>query len=211
MRYEVEIIERETVWRGYFRMVRYRLRHGLFAGGWGAPIKREVFERGHAAALLPYDPVRDEVLLIEQFRIGALADGAQNPWLVEIVAGIIEDGESAEQVARRETLEESGREVTDIVAIGKIYTTPGASSESIALFCGRIDAAGAGGLFGLAHEGEDIRAFTEPAAAALARVASGEIVNATTLVALQWLALNREDLRARWLAPAPRNGTDTND
>ncbi len=201
---DVEIIEHQTLWRGYFRMDRYRLRHRLFAGGWSEPIERELFERGCAAALLPYDPLRDEVVLIEQFRIGALA--GDNPWLVEIVAGIIEEGESAEDVVRREVVEEAGREVTDLVPIANLYTTPGASSERIALFVGRIDAGGAGGHFGLAHEGEDIRAFAEPVAAALERLNDGAIANATTLVALQWLALNRDSLRKQWLATGEAAG-----
>ncbi len=195
---DVEIIERETAWRGYFRIDRLRLRHRLFAGGWGEPMVREVFERGHAAALLPYDPVRDEVLLIEQFRIGALTAGAGNPWLIEVVAGIVEEGETAEDVVRREMIEEAGCEITDIVKLMDVYMTPGGSSERIALFCGRVDTAGVGGIHGLADEGEDIRAFAEPADAALARLARGEIVNAMTVIALQWLALNRDDLRARW-------------
>ena len=201
---DVEIIEHQTLWRGYFRMDRYRLRHRLFAGGWSEPIERELFERGQAAALLPYDPLRDEVVLIEQFRVGALA--GDNPWLIEIVAGIIEEGESAEDVVRREVVEEAGREVTDIVPIANLYTTPGASSERIALFCGRIDAGGAGGHFGLAHEGEDIRAFAEPVTAALKRLNDGAIANATTLVALQWLALNRDSLRKQWLATGDAAG-----
>ncbi len=195
---DVEIIERDTAWRGYFRIDRLRLRHRLFAGGWGEPMVREVFERGHAAALLPYDPVRDEVVLIEQFRVGALTAGAANPWLIEIVAGIVEDGETAEDVVRREALEEAGCAVGDLVKLMEVYTTPGGSSERIALFCGRVDTSGAGGLHGLAGEGEDIRAFAEPTDAALERLARGEIVNITTVAALQWLALNRDDLRARW-------------
>jgi ADP-ribose pyrophosphatase len=194
---DVEILETETVWKGYFRMDRLRLRHRLFAGGWGQPITREVFERGHAAALLPYDPVRDEVVLIEQFRAGALTAGAK-PWLMEIVAGIIEDGETAEDVARRETVEEAGCEVSDIVPIMDVFTTPGGSSERIAIFLGRVDARGAGGIHGLPGEGEDIRVFTESLDAALARLANGGIVNIIAIAALQWLALNREDIRRRW-------------
>ena len=197
---DVEIIERETAWRGYFRIDRLRLRHRLFAGGWGEPIQREVFERGHAAALLPWDPVRDEVILIEQFRVGALTAGDANPWLIEIVAGIVEEGETPADVARRETLEEAGCAVTDIVPLMDVYMTPGGSSERIALFCGRVDTTGVGGIHGLDEEGEDIRAFAEPVEAALERLARGEIVNAMTIIALQWLALNRDDLRARWAA-----------
>jgi len=196
---DAEILDLETVWKGFFRVDRLRLRHRLFAGGWGQPITREVFERGHAAALLPYDPVRDEVVLIEQFRTGALTAGAE-PWLVEIVAGIIEDGETADDVVRRETVEEAGCEVTEVVPIMDVFTTPGGSSERIAIFVGRIDAQGVGGVHGLADEGEDIRVFTEPLDAALKRLANGGIVNIIAVTALQWLALNREELRRRWLA-----------
>ncbi|MCK5623208.1 MAG: ADP-ribose diphosphatase [Alphaproteobacteria bacterium] len=196
---DVDILDTETVWKGFFRMDRLRLRHRLFGGGWGQPITREVFERGHAAALLPYDPVRDEVVLIEQFRTGALTAGAE-PWLVEIVAGIIEDGETAEDVVRRETVEEAGCEVTDIVPIMDVFTTPGGSSERIAIFCGRVDAQGIGGVHGLADEGEDIRVFTESLDEALARLANGDITNIIAVAALQWLALNREKLRREWLA-----------
>ena len=195
---DVEILETQTVWKGFFRMDRVRLRHRLFAGGWGQPITREVFERGHAAALLPYDPVRDEVVLIEQFRAAAMTAGAE-PWLVEIVAGIIEEGETAEDVARRETVEEAGCEVSDIVPIMDVFTTPGGSSERIAIFVGRVNTQGVGGIHGLADEGEDIRVFTESLDAALARVASGGIVNVIAIAALQWLALNREEIQARWL------------
>jgi ADP-ribose pyrophosphatase len=202
---DVETIESETVWKGYFRMDRLRLRHRLFAGGWGQPITREIFERGHAAALLPYDPVRDEVVLIEQFRPGAFTAGTE-PWLVEIVAGIIEDGETAEGVARRETVEEAGCTVTDIIPVMDILTTPGASSERIAIFLGRVNARGVGGIHGLVDEVEDIRVFTESLDAALARLADGGIINVTAIVALQWLALNRDMLRRRWAAGALDSG-----
>lgn len=196
---DAEILDVETVWKGFFRVDRLRLRHRLFAGGWGQPIIREVFERGHAAALLPYDPMRDEVVLIEQFRTGALTAGAY-PWLVEIVAGIIEEGESAEDVVRRETVEEAGCEVTEVVPVMDVFTTPGGSSERIAIFIGRVDARGVGGIHGLADEGEDIRVFTESLDAALERMASGGINNLIAVAALQWLALNRGEVRRNWLA-----------
>jgi len=195
---DVDILESETVWQGLFRIDRLRLRHRLFAGGWGRPVVREVFERGHAAAILPYDPVRDEVVLIEQFRIGALAAGDE-PWLTEIVAGIIEEGESAEEVVRREIREEAGCEVTDIIPVMDVFTTPGGSSERIAIFCGRVDAAGVGGIHGVQDEGEDIRVFTDKLDAALKRIASGTITNVIAVAALQWLALNRHTVAAKWV------------
>src|SRR5207245_10046791 len=86
----VEIESHETIHQGHFRLDRWRLRHRLFAGGWGKPISRELLERSAAVAVLPYDPLRDQVVLIEQFRIGAYAHGDPAPWLLEAVAGLIE-------------------------------------------------------------------------------------------------------------------------
>jgi len=196
---DVDILESSTVWQGFFRVDRLRLRHRLFAGGWSRPIVREVFERGHAAAILPYDPVRDEVVLIEQFRAGALTAGAE-PWLIEIVAGIVEEGESPEDVVRREIAEEAGCTALDILPVMNVFTTPGGSSERISIFCGRVDAAGVGGIHGLDDEGEDIRVFSETPEAALQRVADGSVRNITAVAALQWLALNKAAVRARWTA-----------
>ncbi len=193
----VEPLERSTVYDGYFRVDRYRLRHKLFAGGWSEEITREVFERGHAAAVLPYDPLRDAVVLIEQFRVGAYAAGL-DPWVIEAVGGIIEAGESPEQVARREAEEEAGCTITALEPIGRVFSSPGGCSETLSLFCGRVDAAGPGGLFGLTQEQEDIRAFTLSREAALERLAKGEIINATAVIVLQWLALNHGRLRRIW-------------
>ncbi|MFN4282083.1 MAG: ADP-ribose diphosphatase [Alphaproteobacteria bacterium] len=193
----VEIAKREELFLGYFRVDRYHLRHRLFAGGMSAPFMREIFERGHAAAVLPYDPARDEVVLIEQFRPGALAAGF-HPWLIEPVAGIIEPGESAESVARREAVEEAGCEITALVPMHHYLTSPGGTSESCALFCGKVDAAKAGGIHGLDHENEDIRVMALPFARARAWLDEGRLNNALTIIAIQWLALNREKLRAAW-------------
>jgi ADP-ribose pyrophosphatase len=193
----VEIIEKRTAFRGYFQIDAYRLRHRTFDGGWTREISREVFERGHAAAVLLYDPDRDAVVLVEQFRAGAHAAGLE-PWLVETVAGIIEPGEEAAEVVRREALEEAGCEVEDLEAVGTFILSPGGSSETMVLFCGRVDSRGAGGVHGLDHEDEDIRALVLPSDEAFDRLRAGEFVNATTVLALQWLALNRERLRAAW-------------
>ena len=126
---DVDIREKRTVYQGHFRIDRYRLRHRLHEGGWSAEMSREVFERGHAAAVLPYDPIRDEVVLIEQFRVGAYAAG-KSPWLVEIVAGIIDPGETPEEVVRREAREEAGLEVGALERIADYLSSPGGASES---------------------------------------------------------------------------------
>lgn len=193
----VVVDERAVAFQGYFRIDRYVLRHALFQGGLGAPITREVLERGHAVALLPYDPVRDAVVLIEQFRAGALAAGMA-PWLLEVVAGIIDADETAEDVARRETLEESGCAVTALERVQTWLSSPGCSSETVTLFVGRVDANTVGGVHGLDVEGEDIRPVVLAVDEALDLLRAGRLDNAQAIIALQWLALNREALRARW-------------
>ena len=193
----VELIERETPFQGYFRIDRYTLRHTLFAGGMSEPLTREVFERGHAAAILPYDPARDTVVLIEQFRIGAYAAG-RDPWLIEVVAGIIDDGETARDVALRELDEEAGLTAEQLEPIGEVLLSPGGTSETLALFCARVDASNAEGIHGLADEHEDIRVAAMPFADAVATLDRGDIVSAPAVIALQWLALHRDQLRKRW-------------
>jgi len=194
---KIDLIEKRTVFDGYFRIDRFRLRHSLHDGGMSRPLDREVFERGRVAAVLPVDPLRDEVVLIEQFRIGPYAVG-WDPWLLESVAGIIEDGETAEAVARREAMEEAGCEITDLVPMMRYLSSPGACTETVDLFCGRVDAGSAGGVHGLDEEGEDIRVVVYPVEAALALLDAGKIVNGKTIIALQWLALNYDRLKVRW-------------
>lgn len=196
---KVEVIKRETVYDGYCRVERLRLRHRLFAGGMSTEIDREVVRRGHAVAVLPYDPVRDEVVLIEQFRIGAYVH-ADEPWLVETVAGIVEDGEENEAVARREAREEAGVELGELVPVASYFASPGTMTEYVRIYCARVDASGAGGVHGMADEGEDIRVIALPFAEALATLKEGRIESGHTLIALLWLALNRDDLRQRWNA-----------
>ena len=202
---DVEILERETVYQGYYRVDRYRLRHRLHQGGWSEPMMREVFERGHVAAVLPYDPQLDQVVLLEQFRIGAYAAG-RNPWLIEAVAGIVEEGESAEEVARREAREEAGLEVGELVPIAEYQSSPGAMTEVISLFCGRVDARGAGGVHGLAAEHEDILVTAVPFAEIVRMLEEREVGNAIALISFQWLVLNRAALRRRWKEPIGGKG-----
>lgn len=194
---DVELLARDPAFEGYFRIDRYRLRHRLFAGGWSGEVVREVFERGHAAALLPYDPARDMVVLIEQFRIGAYAAG-EPAWLTELVAGIIEEGEAPDDVARRETVEEAGLKIGALEPITTFFVSPGGTTQTTALFIGRVESAGAGGIHGLDDENEDIRVTAMSFDEAMAMCAEGRIREAATLIALQWLALNREKLRAMW-------------
>jgi ADP-ribose pyrophosphatase len=195
----VEILDRTVAFDGHFRMLRYRLRHWQFAGGMGPDLVRELFTRGHAAAVLPYDPVRDEVVLIEQFRLGAFEAG-HDSWLLEPVAGIIEAGETADQVARREAVEEAGLAILDLAPVCRCFMSPGGTSEVLQCYVGRADTAGAGGVFGVAAEGEDIKVHVLPFAKALAWLDQGRLNVASTLLVMQWLARHQERLRARWLA-----------
>lgn len=195
---KVEIVERERAYDGYFKIDRWRLRHRLFDGGMSTEIRREVFERGHAVAVILYDPARDALVMIDQFRIGAFSAGF-NPWVTEIVAGIIDPGETAEAVARRETIEETGCTVAEMIPICHYLVSPGCSSETVRLFCARIDSDGVGGVFGLKDEGEDIRVSVVPLERALEDLAAGRINTSLGIIAVQWVALNRSKLRAQWI------------
>jgi ADP-ribose pyrophosphatase len=202
---DFEIIGTTTLFQGYFRIDLYRFRHRLFAGGWSDEVRREVFERGHAVAVLPYDPERDAVLLIEQFRVGAVA-GGMPAWQTEVVAGIIDEGETPEDVAHREAEEEAGCKIQELVPVMRYLVSPGGTSETCQLFCGRIDSCGLGGIHGLAHEHEDIRVEIVPFAEARERLLAGRIGNAPAIIALQWLLLNRDTLRRRWLGAEAERG-----
>ena len=199
---DIRLIERSIAFDGYFRIDRYRLRHRLHRGGMSRELVREVFERGHVAGVLPVDPDRDRVVLIEQFRIGPYAVG-WDPWLFEGVAGIIDGGESPEQVCRREAKEEAGCTITDLIPIARYLSSPGALSEVVNLYCGRTDSRGLGGVHGLAEEGEDIKVHVMPIDEALAMLNEGRIVNGKTIIALQWLTLQYERVKQEWLEPAP--------
>ncbi|GAA06901.1 ADP-ribose diphosphatase [Photobacterium leiognathi] len=192
---DVDILAKETVYQGFFKMVKYRFRHKLFAGGWSGEISREMFERGHAAALLPYDPITDEVVLIEQFRVGAMAAGCA-PWQLEIVAGMIDhQDESAEDVVKREAVEEAGLTVAELEKVTRYLSSSGGCSEMLDIFVGTVDSTQAGGIHGLEEESEDIRVHVVSREQAYEWVESGKIENAASIIALQWLQLNYSRLQ----------------
>tara|TARA_R110000868_G_scaffold16229_1_gene73241 strand:+ start:2407 stop:3009 length:603 start_codon:yes stop_codon:yes gene_type:complete len=194
---DVQVIEREACFSGFYKLDRLSLRHRQFAGDMGPTLTRELFVRHDAVCVLPYDPQRDCVVLIEQFRIGAL-DKSANPWLLELVAGLIDKDEVPEEVARREALEEANLALTSLWPITQYYPSPGGSDERVHLFVGRCDSEGAGGVYGLAEEGEDIRVHVWPLEDALDALKDGRIDNAASIIALQWLALNRTEVRGLW-------------
>jgi ADP-ribose pyrophosphatase len=195
---DVEIIARETLYSGFFSMDLYRFRHRLFNGEMSGEIRREIFERGHAAVLLPFDPVRDEVVLVEQIRIAAY-DVSDTPWLLEMVAGMIEEGESVEDVARREALEEAGLAVGRTKPVLSYLASPGGTSERLSIMVGEVDATTAEGIHGLADENEDIRVHVVSREQAYQWVEEGKIDNAASVIALQWLQLHYEALRNEWI------------
>lgn len=192
-----EILDVETPYQGFFRLERYTLRHSLFQGGWSKPIQRELFRRGNCVAVLLYDPDRDAVVLIEQFRVGAVLQ-ADRAWLVEIVAGAIEEGETAEEVALREAFEEAGCEIQTLMEIQQFYTTPGGCSERITLFCGKVDSRAIGGIHGLDDEDEDILVTVIKSEEAFELLESGKIESGIPIIALQWLYIHRQRLRDQW-------------
>jgi ADP-ribose pyrophosphatase len=158
---DVMLDDTEILHDGFFRMEHFLFRHRLYEGDWSPQLSREILVHSPVAAVIPYDPVRDEIVLIEQFRGGIYASGDENPWSVEIVAGIIEPGETAAEMAVREAKEEAGCVMTDVEKILDFYPSPSGSSEYVALYWGRVSTIGVGGFHGVAEEGEDICVFTE--------------------------------------------------
>jgi ADP-ribose pyrophosphatase len=193
---DVVVEKREVLFKGFYRVDKLHLRHRQFEGGMGQLLTREMFVRPAAVGVLIYDADADEVLLIEQFRVGAMATAY--PWQMEIVAGLVEPGESPEEVARREALEEAGVTVDQLEKVMDFLPSPGGSDELFTLFVGRADLGLAGGIHGLPEEGEDIRVNVMSVNQALAALQRGRINNAACLIALQWLALNKPRLQGRW-------------
>ncbi len=193
-----EIINKKLLYNGFFKLELFRLRHDLFAGGQSPEITRELLDRKQAVAVLPYDPLRDEVVLIEQFRVGAGEDET-GPWVIETIAGYQESGESAEAVAHREAHEEAGCEVTDLELMHHYYSGPGSTNERIKIFLGRTESSDINGIHGLDEEGEDIKVHVISSEQAFDWLDSGRIDSAVPIIALQWFRLNIERIRDLWL------------
>jgi len=193
-----EIVGCKSGYQGFFQLDIYKFKHEKFDGGWSGSVTREVFIRTPAVALLPYDPVRDRVVMVEQFRIAAYL-GGYSPWLFEGVAGICDSpGESLDSVARREAREEAGLEIGAMEKVCDYLASPGGSSETIRLYVGQADTAGAGGIHGLDSEDEDIRVHVLDWAEARARLDEDRLNNAAAIMAMQHLALHRDRLRRAW-------------
>ena len=195
---DIRNVHRETVSQSYLKVEAYELEHRRFDGSWMGKIRREVVRRGAAVAVMLYDPQQDAVVLIQQFRIGAYLAKRSSPWLTEIVAGLVEQGEDPAAVARRETLEEAGCEILDLVRLYDYIVTPGCLDETVTMFCGRVDSTKAGGHHGLVHEGEDIRVVVKTFDEAWAELHAGGLDNSIAVIGMLWLKINREELRRRW-------------
>mgnify|MGYP003385550193 FL=1 len=192
---DVELLSREVVYQGFFSMEKLHLRHRLFAGGWSREFTRELFVRGRAVGVLLYDPKRKLVGMIEQFRVGAIGL-PEGPWQLEVVAGIVEAGETSEDVANRELVEEAGIDSVKLLPICEYLVSPGGTNECLELFCGLADLQGRGGHFGLASENEDILLHVMSECEAMDALAAGHCNNAASIICLQWLQLNRDSLLA---------------
>lgn len=190
---QFKILSETMKYSGVFSLKTIELQHTLYKGGWSPPITRELFLRGNCVAVLLYDPIRDEVVIIEQFRIGAIQMPNQ-AWLLEIVAGAIEHGETAEKVAYRESIEEAGCEILELTKINDFFTSPGGTSELLSLFYGRVDTSNVGGLHGLAEEDEDISVTTMKFDDVYQLLLDGKILSAIPIIAIQWLFINRDRL-----------------
>ncbi len=192
----------QTVWNGRFPLQRVTFRNRRFDGAMSGERLWELWRRGRAAAVLPYDPVSDMVVVIEQFRLAALAAG-QEPVMVELPAGLAETGEAAEAIVRREAQEEMGLSIGRLHRIGAFLLTPGGADEECTLFAGEVSAPascadGLIGYAGLAAESEDIRVRALPAAEAIESALAGRYPNSVTAIGLMWLAARREWLRREW-------------
>lgn len=196
----VEILDKESVYKGFFTIYKYTVRFCKFDGDWSEVVTREVFERGESACVLLYDPNLNKVVLIEQFRIGAVDQIKKQgtPWLIEIVAGVIESNHSAEETVMKEAKEEAGFIINKFVKIAEYYVSPGGTTEKTHLFCAKIDAKNAKGIFGVAAEHENIRIVVVNCREAFTAVKIGKINNAATIIALQWLEINQKHLKKQW-------------
>jgi len=194
---QYKLIKKEPLYKGFFKLNKYYLSNQLFKGGWSETYTREVFERGNAAAALLFDQKRDRLVFVEQFRPGAIKT-TESPWLIELVAGMIEENETPESVVKRESIEESGSQITQLTKICEYLVSPGGSSEKIWLYLGAVDSKKVSDYAGLKTENEDIKVHCISTQTAFEWLDKGKLNNAMTIIALQWLKLRLSDKSPLW-------------
>jgi len=196
---DVTVHQQKTCYQGFFKMDEYQLSHRLFNGGESQVLSREIFERGHAVVVVPYDARNDKVVLLEQFRAGAIGQG-DTPWLLEFVAGMFDKDESPIEVAIREAKEEADLTLNEkqIDKVIEYFSSPGGMSEVIHLYVANIDSENVGGVHGLECEGEDILLHVMERKQAFSLLENGKITNAATIIWLQWLQNNYLHLQNKW-------------
>ena len=194
---DVEILEQKPLYSGFFKLLKVKLRHRLFNGGWSREFTRELFAKTEAASAVVYDPVLDQIGLVDQFRIGTL-DSPHGPWTLESVAGMVEEGESPADMMLRELEEEAGLQAKRLLPITSFYPTPGSCNEYTHVYCAICDLAAAGGVFGVEGENEDILFKAYPASEVFDAMLQSRLNNAATLIGLLWLQQQRPQLRAAW-------------
>lgn len=189
---DYEIQKNDLSYDGVFQIRELILRHRLFSGEWSPWVSREFIERQDAAAAVLYDPTENKIVMIEQFRVGLIGDkDASSPWILEVVAGLIEEGESAEATIVREAVEEAGCEIQKLIKIGDFYNTPGGFSEKTTVFCGVVSVNGVEGIHGV-DDGEDIMVHIFDPDHIDKLLDEGRLItSASSLIALQWLRLAR--------------------
>ena len=195
---DVSVKPVKSLYKGFFQVDLYQFEHALFAGGTSNVISREILERGDAIAVLPYDPVSDTVLLIEQIRIGAIKS-KHSPWLLECIAGMTDGSTDYESVVKKEAFEEAGLELNELEFMLSYLSSPGGTTEGLHLYLARADLSQVQtGVYGLESEGEDIKTHVLSVDDALTRLNNGEMDNAATVICMQWLALNRDKMAKKW-------------
>lgn len=200
----LEVIGCTTVYTGFLRLAQYRLRAQFPLSAPEEILYRERIEGLRSAAVLPFDPVRERIVLVKQFRVGALA-APEGAWLLEPPGGMVDAGESPETAAKREAWEETGCRIGDLVPMFRCHTSPGFSDERVDLYCGRVDSSSVPAVGGRHGEGEWTEVVTLDLDAAIRDLGRGQLTAATLIIAVQWLALNRQQLRELWgLSDAPR-------
>ena len=184
-------LESRTIrYQGFYRIDSVEFKHDWHSGESSPVLEREIFVRGNVVGVLPYDPQTDQVALVEQFRIGAMYQ-EPDPWMIEIIAGMINTDESPSEVAIRESREEAGITLESVELISHYLASPGASSEEVFVYFAETDLSGVYGTHGLAEEDEDILVRIVPAEQAIAMLDTREVRNALSIIALQWLKLKR--------------------